>query len=423
MNGSYCMKSTSVRKMKFFYRSFSRHYSTLIFSILFVLCALNDGYAKSSRDSVAIPNVWIDSSTGHTIIRLSRREGDNTSFYFHNNPFIRSTDGSSDWMLYYGSTAKERQLFVVDLATQISTQLTHQNLPMTGEIVARKHREALYQCGDTVFAAQVDTRITRIVYVFPDSVHGTITTLNADETMLAGTFNTGDADQAIIKRYPLKSQFFRRIYEAHIPHFLFTIDLQSKILKVIHRENEWTNHVQFSPTDPYCLMYCHEGPWEKVDRIWIIDVRDGATRLMHKRTMENEIAGHEFWSPDGTTIWFDLQMPKSENFFLAGVSLATGKDVRYRHQRNEWSIHYNTIPEQTLFCGDGADSAHVAHGADASWIYLFHPNGDQFSAERLVNMKKHRYQLEPNVHFSPNGKWVIFRSNMFGQTNVFAVKL
>ena len=212
MNGSYCMKSTSVRKMKFFYRSFSRHYSTLIFSILFVLCALNDGYAKSSRDSVAIPNVWIDSSTGHTIVRLSRREGDNTSFYFHNNPFIRSTDGSSDWMLYYGSTAKERQLFVVDLATQISTQLTHQNLPMTGEIVARKHREALYQCGDTVFATQIDTHITRVLYVYPDSIHGTITTLNADETLLAGTFNTGDAEQSIIKQYPFKSQARFRLF-------------------------------------------------------------------------------------------------------------------------------------------------------------------------------------------------------------------
>jgi oligogalacturonide lyase len=40
-----------------------------------------------------------------------------------------------------------------------------------------------------------------------------------------------------------------------------------------------------------------------------------------------------------------------------------------------------------------------------------------------VNMKRHNYQLEPNVHFSPNGKWIIFCSNMFGPTNIFAVKL
>jgi oligogalacturonide lyase len=57
------------------------------------------------------------------------------------------------------------------------------------------------------------------------------------------------------------------------------------------------------------------------------------------------------------------------------------------------------------------------------WIYLFHPEGDKFNAERLVNMSKHGYKLEPNVHFSPDGKWVIFRSNMFGPINVFAVEI
>ena len=144
---------------------------------------------------------------------------------------------------------------------------------------------------------------------------------------------------------------------------------------------------------------------------------------MHKRTMENEIAGHEFWSPDGKMIWFDLQMPRGKTFYLAGVSLETGKEVRYQLQRNEWSIHYTINAEQTLFAGDGADSAHVAKGDDASWIYLFKPEGDHFSSTRLVTMKHHQYHLEPNVHFSPDGKWIIFRSNMFGPTNVFAVRI
>jgi oligogalacturonide lyase len=414
--------SNNIYKVSF-YRCINRLFLACAVVLILMVCVLQVVHAQSSSDPNQIPDTWIDPSTGHTVVRLSCREGENASFYFHNDPFIRSADGRTDLMLYYGSTAIGKQLFVVDLSTRLSTQLTNQPTPMTGEIVARKKREAVYQCGDTIFATHIDTRATRVLYVFTDTMHGTITTLNADETLLAGTFNTGDAEQAIIKQYPVKSQFFKRVYEAHIPHFLFTIDLHTKRLKVIHQENEWTNHVQFSPTDPYCLMYCHEGPWEKVDRIWTIDVRSGSTRLMHKRTMENEIAGHEFWSPDGSTIWFDLQMPKSQNFFLAGVSLAEGKEIRYRMQRNEWSIHFNMDPAQALFCGDGADSAHVAHGSDASWLYLFRPEVDHLSAERLVDMRRHRYQLEPNVHFTPDGKWIVFRSNMFGRTNVFAVKL
>jgi oligogalacturonide lyase len=46
-----------------------------------------------------------------------------------------------------------------------------------------------------------------------------------------------------------------------------------------------------------------------------------------------------------------------------------------------------------------------------------------FKSERLVNLAKHNYSLEPNVTFSPDMKWVVFRSNMLGPTHVFAVEI
>ena len=46
-----------------------------------------------------------------------------------------------------------------------------------------------------------------------------------------------------------------------------------------------------------------------------------------------------------------------------------------------------------------------------------------FRAERLVNMSKHDYRLEPNVTFSPDMKWVIFRSNIVGPVDVYAVEI
>jgi oligogalacturonide lyase len=46
-----------------------------------------------------------------------------------------------------------------------------------------------------------------------------------------------------------------------------------------------------------------------------------------------------------------------------------------------------------------------------------------FQSERLVNLARHNYHLEPNVTFSPDGKWIVFRSNMFGPTHVFAVEV
>jgi oligogalacturonide lyase len=132
---------------------------------------------------------------------------------------------------------------------------------------------------------------------------------------------------------------------------------------------------------------------------------------MHERTMYMEIAGHEFFSPDGQTIWFDLQKPRGVTFYLAGLDLATGKETHYGLKRDEWSIHYNISPDQTMFAGDGGDSGQVAHAADGRWIYLFRPEGDSLRSEKMVNMKNHDYDLEPNVHFSPDGQWIIFRAD------------
>jgi oligogalacturonide lyase len=38
-------------------------------------------------------------------------------------------------------------------------------------------------------------------------------------------------------------------------------------------------------------------------------------------------------------------------------------------------------------------------------------------------MSRHDYDLEPNVNFTPDGKWIVFRSNMFGPAHVFAVEV
>ena len=48
--------------------------------------------------------------------------------------------------------------------------------------------------------------------------------------------------------------------------------------------------------------------------------------------------------------------------------------------------------------------------------------------EKLVNMAKHNYVtadggVEPNSFLTPDKKWVVFKSNMFGPQHVFAVEI
>jgi oligogalacturonide lyase len=170
-------------------------------------------------------------------------------------------------------------------------------------------------------------------------------------------------------------------------------------------------------------MFCHEGPWHKVDRIWTIRTDGNGLRKIHSRTTEMEIAGHEFFSADGKIIWYDLQTPKGKEFWLAGFVLATGEQIRYKVAREEWSVHFNVSNDGKLFAGDGGGPESVAAPGNGQWIYLFRPKNGAINAERLVNLTAHDYSLEPNVTFTPDGKWILFRSNLFGETHVYAFEV
>jgi len=210
---------------------------------------------------------------------------------------------------------------------------------------------------------------------------------------------------------------------ARRPMRLFTINVKTGEVRTFHPSTDWLNHVPFSPTDPTLLMFCHEGPWHKVDRIWTIRTDGSELRKVHTRTMEMEIWGHEFFSPDGKAIWYDLQTPKSQVFWLAGYDIASGRLTRYKVERQNWSVHYNASPDGKLFAGDGGGPQSVAAPGNGQWIFLFTPRGGSLVVEKLVDLSKHDYRLEPNVSFTPDGRWVVFRSNIHGATHVYAVEV
>ena len=406
----------------------------LAVGIALAICAIN-------THSENLRNDWIDPDTGHRVIRISRLPGHSESFYFHQNAFTASGD-----KMVFGNTSTNgpHDLFVFDWRTRSIERLTDGGMSR-GEIVAPKSRQAFYMRDGIICATHLDTHSTKEIARPPRGWR--VSTINADETLLAGAFGEGAGE---ISRGQPRSYWFKAIREAKLPHLLFTIEIASGKTNVFYRGNDWFNHVQFSPTDPSLLMFCHEGTWQLVDRIWNIRTDGSGLRLMHERAVTNEIAGHEFWSADGKMVWFDLQIPRSEKFYLAGVptrnfplpkgegqgqgkesaqkpaasETSSAAEIRYPIERDQWSVHFNISHDSKLFAGDGGASNMVAHATNGKWLWLFTPqtNGT-LKAERLVNMSKHDYSLEPNVNFTPDGKWIVFRGNFDGSAQVYAVEV
>jgi oligogalacturonide lyase len=276
----------------------------------FTLSLVCFAQSKMETGGQKMPDEWIDQSTGHKVIKLTRRVGNNYSFYFHNNPFI------GDKMIFYGTdflntsendsvkveisnvTTGNKQIYSVDLKTLKVEQITNQRSGMNGEIVAPRIKLVYYQIKDSVFATNIETKQTKLVYVFPKDFQASITTLNADETLWQGR-GAVMAEKEIFKKNPNKSSYFNLIYEAKTAaNFIYNKCKNSELIKLLS-DSAWLNHVQFSNTDPTLLMFCHEGPWHKVDRIWTIDVNTKKVTQIHHRTMDMEIYGHEWFAPDG----------------------------------------------------------------------------------------------------------------------------
>jgi oligogalacturonide lyase len=391
------------------------------------------------------PREWVE-PTGHRVVRLSDDPG-SASLYFHQNQYTAGGDKllfSRDDGLYTvelpaprsGALPSDAELTSASRKTRRIEKVVDGRVSHV--VVGAKSRQVYYVKDGTVLATHLDTRATRQVVARPELRSGSGLTVNADETLLAGSYTEGPVPSGVpppgatvnpppssnpqAVPPPQESRLEAR-WAMRLPMALYTVSLATGEVKSIYRSNDWLNHVQFSPADPGLLMYCHEGPWHKVDRIWTIRTDGSGRRLMHARTMDMEIAGHEFWAADGKFIWYDLQTPKYEVFWLAGVSVAGEERIRYPVAREHWSVHFNVSPDGKLFAGDGGGPRSVAAPGNGQWIYLFRPKGTALEAERLVDLARHDYQLEPNVSFTPDQKWIVFRSNMHGPTHVYAVEV
>jgi oligogalacturonide lyase len=372
-------------------------------------------------------------------VRISP-QADSASLYFHQNTYTPK----GDKMIFDG----DRGIEVVDLKTLASGH-PHVDLVVSNAgalAMAWKTPEVYFRRQGVLYAADVNTRAVREVF------RGRVLAINCDETFVVNTVYAEDPSGKTVAPPPRtippqRERMFggrtnltteeiaaarkedglsRRIANPRCMAFVFT-NLKTHQSTTNGYQYAWLNHLQFSPTDPNLLLFCHEGTWHEVDRIWTIRTDGSGLRLMHRRSMDMEIAGHEFWSHDGKTIWFDLQTPRSEKFWLAGLNLKSGREVRYPLERDWWSVHYNVSRDGELFAGDGGDRGQVAFAKDGTWINLFRPGKHgTLTRERLVNMSRQDYHGEdgePNVSITPDKKWVVFRSNMHGPVHVYAAEI
>ena len=144
------------------------------------------------------PKAWIDPDTGHRVVRLTDEPG-SASLYFNQNGY--TADGKK--MVY---TTPEG-ISVLDLQHAASKSVVKGRVRVI--VTGHKTQNVYYRKGDEIFSTDVDTLDTRRIAKLP--ARGSVATVNADETLLAGTYIEGDGqDFAERNRRPARRPPQRR---------------------------------------------------------------------------------------------------------------------------------------------------------------------------------------------------------------------
>src|SRR5215213_9431798 len=144
-----------------------------------------------------VPREWIDPDTGHRVVRLSEEPG-SQSLYFHQNAY--TPDGAK--MIMTTPTG----LSVVNLKTRAVEKVVEGRVSIiivghkTGQVYYTRFVREPGKFSATVYAADLDTKATREVAKLPPGV--SVSTVNADETLLAGTLDEKLAKDIAEGRFP-----------------------------------------------------------------------------------------------------------------------------------------------------------------------------------------------------------------------------
>lgn len=358
-----------------------------------------------------IPDEFKDPETGLRVLHLTRVPNDRSGVvYFTYDSFsadsryaLVDVQFADKWRYLYSFDFREMKL--VPLETEHLTQ---------NQVVCPKTGNVYYQTIDAVWMTNLKGGKPRKICDIPEKwAPGIGFSVNADETLLLGG-NT-DVEKPVARA--LKAD---QLHNG--PNVLFTVNIRSGEVKVVHRANAWLGHVQFSPVDPDLLMFCHEGNWEAVDRIWLMSLGKNEPRIAYKRTEPREIVGHEFWQPDGKAIWFQqsFRADPARGGFLSSMDLATGKVTQYKIPKGFGGIHETWSPDGTFMVADGSGKAKTG---PEKYLSLLRVKDGQIAGKHLVSLQDNDYAIEPNPHVSPDNKWVIFTATLHGTPQAYAVEM
>ena len=364
-----------------------------------------------------------DPDTGVEVIRLSDDEGET------NHPYFTATqvDLNSRFLLVTSNRTGQDQFYTLNFADGKMVQLTDDVDVHSGCLDQTNHR-VFYFAGHTLKSVRLDTLEDAELMDMPANSIPASLTCTQNGSHLAWTIVELNEVELCTARYEGEfsggSKGFREKFFRYPTSLILRYDTEAESGYVVTGDQRRMTHVIIHPQDANTILFCHEGPWHLVQRMWIARVATDEVNPLIETQRHLERAGHEFFTLDGRvgTQYSYRYRPDMNWLFDADIYVnpdGSGEQRYYYPYRRPVHVHANY--ESELAVGDTGQ----IREEDPTWrdyisLIKYDAAGHRAIVGRLCRHgTSWRKSSHPHPVLTPNGQHVIWGSDFGGKMNVY----
>ena len=354
---------------------------------------------------------WVDSpargvrdeTTGRRCRVLTGGLGNNRPIYFNRANFT----GDGRYLIFLSDRTGSWQVYAYDLHGERLRRLTHASLDPGRPSIDPLRPLIYYTQGDAVHRLQLDTLDETVVYTHPTPPGGTFLLMDiSGDGQYLGFMEIGPYDKA----QDNTADFVRRFEARPLSSFWIATSDGVRAWKA-HEEQRHLQHLLFNPADPTTLLFCYEGPWDRVEqRMWLMRWDGSQIRPLRYQEHPDLALGHEVWLADGRHVDY-VRRRKGRPAAVCRIDVLGGRE---------------TVLSEHPFSHFIADrSGQWIVGDDAQHVALL-----QVATGEVTPLVRHGQALtiantlyHPHPSFGPDGRLIVFcRRDAAGQNDVCLIE-
>lgn len=204
-------------------------------------------------------------------------------------------------------------------------------------------------------------------------------------------------------------------------------DMETRKGEVVTGGHDRITHTSFKPDNGDYMVFCHDGPWHLVQRLWTVRVSTDEVNPLVKQQKYLERVGHEFTTAKGRIgAQYSYRYKPDMEFFLNGDILVDfdGKNEErfyYPFLRPE---HINVNYDETIAVGDRAMLSADMKDSNKYIALIEYDRNYHKAHSNLLCMHNSSGKKYAHSHpvFTPDGSHIVFSSDKDGSLNIYMVE-